>query len=203
METDCENREFYSCQNKKIDEELSINIEPIDITTNIGAYVTLSAVVKSQRPSFQWFNKFGQKIPNKNESTFFIGPVKESDFGFYKLEIVDLITNQRALTRWVEVKQANQTSFEQKPQIPNGMLPKLVTTPQGGIYRVGNTVELTGHFENATHYQWFKEDMELTGCTGNSLIIVNSNLYNTGRYTLRASNSYGNKTTQQIHVSIQ
>ena len=203
MQTDCENREYYSREESRIyNSELSIKIQPFDVATKIGAYINLSAVVQSPQPSYQWYNQSGQRIPNKNQSNLLISPVKESDFGFYKLEIVDLITNQRALTRWVEIKNANPIYFDRKPEQTNGMPPQLLAQHQGGLYQKGSTVELTGHFENATAYQWFKDGMELSGCTGNSLKIVDSHLYNTGNYILRASNSYGSITTQHIQVTV-
>ena len=198
--TDCEHREYFPSANNN---ELSIKIQPIDVTTKIGTYVNLSAVVKSPNPSFQWYNQFGQQIPNKNESNLFIGPVRETDFGFYKLEIIDLTTNQRALTQWVEVKNSNTIYFDRSSEQTTGNPPELLNHTKSGTYHSGITVELTGHFENATAYQWFKDGHELSGCNGNNLMIVDSKEYNTGTYTLKASNNYGSETTQQIQVFIQ
>ena len=161
--TDCECREEQFGNNNSCD--LSIINGPKDVSTQLGSYVYLSALVKANKPSFQWYNRFGQPIPNKNKNTLIIDPIKEEDFGFYRLEIIDLITEQRVLTRWVEIKD------------------KYTYT----VYK-GTSFELSYYFDNATKYRWYKDGERMEGLEGNTLHFTNANKENNGVYVLGASN---------------
>ena len=186
---------------------ISIIVEPIDITAGEGAYVNLSAVVRAPKPSYQWYNQEGRPISNKCENNLLIGPITQKDFGFYRLSILDLITNQRKLTQWVEVKNANSGNmYNQKQSIQtytdNRTMPKLIVQPQGGIFRKGESINLTAHIENASYYQWYKDGTKLDRCTGNVLIITNAVLANTGTYTLLASNEHNLTIQTEVRVLI-
>ena len=202
--------------------ELNIIAEPIDAIGKIGSYVNFFARIQANNPQYQWYDKNGTPMPRMCKSTLTIGPVREEDFGFYRLEITDGITNQAVLTRWAELKKAQRrltqsdmneyqqvepslirteslpqsspvqtrrqyTDFHTKPQ--QQPTPKLLIQPEGGAYSRGSRVTLTAHFENATHYQWYKDGVKLEGCVGNTLAITNAYLGNTGEYTIYAMNS--------------
>ena len=78
------------------------------------------------------------------------------------------------------------------------LTPVLLIQPEGGAYSRGSRITLTAHFENATHYQWYKDGVKLEGCVGNTLVINNANLGNTGNYDIYAFNCFDNYST---HVS--
>ena len=186
---------------------ISILVEPVDVTARLGAYVNISAVIRATKPSYQWYNQEGIFIANKCKSNLFIGPITQKDFGFYRLSILDLITSQRVLTRWVEVKNANSAiRYNKKQSIEqytnNKTTPKLIVQPQGGYFRKGESINLTAHIENARYYQWYKDGTRLDGCTGNTLIITNAVLANTGTYILLASNEYKSTVQTQVRVII-
>ena len=156
--------------------------EPVDIECQIGDSISISAVVKSPNPSFQWYDTYGKPLPTQNRSNLFFNSVMSKDFGFYRLEIVDGVTQERALTRWVQIKK--RTKLQDRTSKPI-----LVSSSLGGSYRVGGTFELTVCFDNATAYQWYKDGNRLEGCTGNILTVHNANVSNTGVYVLGAMNS--------------
>ena len=152
---------------------ITIIIQPSDVSAKIGSLVNISAVVKSCNPTYQWYDKDGQPILNQNKSNLLIGPITESDYGFYRLSIFDLISREIVLTRWAEVKD---------------ITPRLIQRPQDGEYKKGETIRLTGHFENARYYQWYQNGVIIEGCTGNTLIIENATSENTRLFSLVVAN---------------
>ena len=86
--------------------ELKVIAEPIDVVGRIGAYVNFSARVEANNPTYQWYDKYGNQIPRMCKSNITIGPIKEEDFGFYRLEIRDEKISQTVLTGWAELRKA-------------------------------------------------------------------------------------------------
>ena len=154
--------------------------QPEDTTCSLGDCVNIEVLVESPNASFQWYNKEGQKIPNQNFYNLLFWHVRSQDFGVYKLEILDLVTQVRACTRWVKLEKEDVIGTETKP-IP-------LTSSSDGCYRKGSTFTLTAHFRNATAYQWYKDWKKLKGCTGKNLTIFNANMSNHGKYALAALN---------------
>ena len=159
---------------------LQIVAEPVDITCSLGDSVNLSAVVRGHRPSYQWFGRDGKRIPKQTNSNLLIRSVESEDFGFYRLEILEITTHERVLTRWIEIKNRNPIGTETKPI--------LVTSSPGGAYRIGSTFTLTAYFRNATYHQWYKDGKILEGCTENSITVSNVNMASSGEYVLAAIN---------------
>ena len=162
---------------------IAILSEPVDLSVSVGTYASFSAAVKSPDPSFQWFDSRGRPVPLGNSNSLSFSPVKPADFGFYRLEILNKLTEEKTLTRWVELK---------NPLFPIILLksykPILDSSSQGGYYRRGSTFTLTAHLRNASGYQWYKDGEILGGCNGNNLTISNANLSNDGMYVLAATN---------------
>eukprot|EP00800_Vazella_pourtalesii_P000453 TRINITY_DN10418_c0_g1_i1.p1 TRINITY_DN10418_c0_g1~~TRINITY_DN10418_c0_g1_i1.p1 ORF type:complete len:186 (-),score=21.29 TRINITY_DN10418_c0_g1_i1:236-793(-) len=152
---------------------IKIVIQPSDISAKIGSYVNISAVVKTYNPSYQWYDEEGQPINHQNKSNLLIGPITKSDYGFYRLSILDLISREILLTRWVEIRD---------------LTPRLIHRPQNGEYKKGETIRLTGHFEIAKYYQWYQNGVIIEGCTGNTLIIENATSENTRLFSLVVAN---------------
>ena len=190
---------------------ITIVSEPIDVITKPGTYVNFSAIVNCTKPSFQWFNKFGDAIPRKTSNKLAFCPVREEDFGFYRLQITDLLTKRSELTKWVELKKSQprkSNTFDQKFYVEKieekreENKPKLLQSPEGGNYQQGDTVRLNGYFENANSYQWFKDGVALEGCIGNVLLISNIYHANTGKYELAAYNGKQMERSEPANVAI-
>ena len=159
---------------------LQIIVQPVDIACSVGNSANISAVVKSLKPSYQWFDQEGKRIPMQNSNYLIFNSVRIQDFGFYILEIIDLITNERVLTRWIELINRDPIGSETKPIF--------VTSSAGGSCRIGSTFTLTAYFRNATYHQWYKDGKILEGCTGNSITVHNIDMASSGEYVLAAIN---------------
>lgn len=172
--------------------------EPRDVTTSIGTHISLSTVVYSNNPSFQWYDRSGRPIPNENEKDLFIGPVKKRDFGFYKLEILDTGTGERKYTRWTEVKDLKnaRNSYEYNK-------PKLVVSPEKDEHDKGTTIHLFGAFDNALDYQWYKNEEMIQGCKGNNLVISECVRENSGRYVLLGRNLDRIESSEEVTITIK
>ena len=168
---------------------INILTQPVDIACRIGTYANLSANVWSPNPSFQWFDQLGNPIQRGDSSCLPFGPVEIGDFGFYRLEIVDRETEEKLLTRWVELK---NTGIFVVPVLPSVEVishkPILLSSSPGGSYKIGSTFTLNASFRNATAYQWYKDGERLEGCKGNTLVINNANMSNNGMFVLSATN---------------
>ena len=219
-------QEYSEVNTLKEVSEITILTEPIDVIARIGSYVNFCTKVEANKPTYQWYDKYGNQIPRMCRSNLTIGPIKEEDFGFYRLEIRDGKISQTVLTRWAELKKAQprvtQSDMNEYQQVEPSLIrteplpqsspvqekrkihteylpqhqleqltPVLLIQPEGGAYSRGSRITLTAHFENATHYQWYKDGVKLEGCVGNTLVINNANLGNTGDYDLYASNHFG------------
>ena len=196
--------------------EITIKQQPMDTIGRIGAYLNFPVIVEANDPLYQWYDTNGKAMPRMCKSILAIGPIKEEDFGFYQLRIWEKYTGKTASTRWVELKRAKprntqsdlNTNQQVEPNVPpqpfpvqarkeysscqtQQLTPVLLTQPEGGAYSRGSNITLTAHFENATHYQWYKDGVKLEGCVGNTLAITNAKLGNTGDYTIYAMNSSG------------
>ena len=185
---------------------IKIQSQPVDIAARVGAHVKLSADAKALHLSFQWYNGQGLPIPLEKKNYLSFAPVKKEDFGFYRLEILDRVTEEKALTRWAELKQPEL--FVAPFVTPINVTvykPKLLTDLSGGTYKKGDTITLTAFFDKATAYQWYKDGEKLKGCKGNNLVISNANMSNNGVYVLSATNypfSGVIETTQAVRVVV-
>lgn len=99
---------FITNDNSKI----SITYAPQNILlAAVGEHVRISfGVSSSSSLTFQWYNGSHQPIAFQNQNSLLFRQVKEEDFGWYKLLIVDCLNNQSVFTKWVELK---------KPQPPH------------------------------------------------------------------------------------
>ena len=147
----------------RLSNRIEILVEPNDTTAAIGSNVNLSAVVRSPQPSFQWYDKNGEKVPMGIDSKLSIGCVRAEDFGFYRLEILDTVVNEKVLTRWVELK---SNIAPQQPQQDIGMSQRLV------IHQI-TILSLPGGPMDISSNQSPSPDIMLHISNGNTLIFTN------------------------------
>ena len=194
--------DFDLTRSSKNNAEIKILKEPADAIGKINSYVNFSALVEANNPTFQWYNQKGEQIRGKSRSNLPIGPVKEEDFGFYRLEIMDGVTKEAKLSRWVELKKSVPKNIQNQHYRQETPKPKLVGQTEGRSYVLGSTIIIGAQFENATTYQWFKDGMKLDGCTGTQLQITNATWENRGNFTLVAANTNGDQIEAIIPVHI-
>ena len=70
----------------------------------------------------------------------------------------------------------------------------------GGMSKKGGTIRLTAHFENAKYHQWYQNGIRIEGCTGNTLIIEDAILENTGLFSLVVANEDFETTTMKVDI---
>ena len=183
---------------------ISIITEPADVTVPMGVRVTLSAHILVQKPQYQWYNSRGEAIPHANHYELTFDSVTEEDFGFYRLKITEESTRQTVLTRWVELKREISPVNYEDTIIGELCRPKLLEGPAGGLYQRGCSVMLISKFENATHYQWYRNNRKvgMPNSTVDSLTIDNIDVQHEGTYLITASNMNGYGTASAM-VNVQ
>jgi hypothetical protein len=84
------------------------------------------------------------------------------------------------------------------------MAPQIITQPVDASIPSGSNSQLTvlaNGIPNPT-YQWYKDDIEISGAVSTSLIFVNMQPENTGIYKAVATNSEGSATSNDAVVFI-
>ena len=183
---------------------ISIISEPADVTTHIGAHVSLAANIVALKPKYQWLDKFGNPIPRTNVCCLTFEPVKEEDFGLYRLLITDEISHQIALTNWVEMRKSPNRNTVQPKRDPCtvSIRPQLLVSPTGGMFQLGCSIVLAAIFKDACNYQWYHNGCMMPGCNDAYLIIEKASLQNEGKYVLVARNQCGPTVCNGIHVKV-
>ena len=195
----------YDTKNKR---KILITQEPQNILATVGEYAIISFGVSS--PYFltlQWFDGNCSPIASQNQSSLIFRRVKENDFGWYRLLIVDCLNHETVFTNWVELKKRPLPPGHSTPEVcvccrhqspeysPYRMpspiaIPNLVKALNNGSYVTGSNIILSAKFENATTYQWYKNKQKLHGYTRDCFLIMDADLEDTGVYTVKATNLY-------------
>ena len=174
---------------------VAIISEPNDVAAPVGSSVCFSVSFYAQSPIFQWFDQYNRPIPYVCTDSIRFAPVRDEDFGFYRLQITDRVTNQSQSTRWIELKKRHSPHPAHTTDTED-LRPKAVSVPLGGAYYKGKRVSLTAHFERAGLYQWYKDDVKLEGRISNTLFIEEARPEDTGDYVVCATNNYGHATAK-------
>jgi hypothetical protein len=80
--------------------------------------------------------------------------------------------------------------------------PAFVTRPQSQTVFVGTTVTLTATASNSPTYQWFRNDVELPGRTGETLVLTNVQLADAGTYRSLARNVGGTAISADAVITV-
>ena len=195
--------------------KISITQQPQNILATVGEYARISFGVFS--PYFltlQWYNGNCSPIASQNQSSLVFSRVKEEDFGWYRLLIVDCLNHETVFTHWVELKERPLPPGHKNPAVytcschkspdynPYRMsssvaIPNLVKALKSGSYVTGSNITLSAKFENATTYQWYKNKQKLHGYTRDCFLIMDADLEDTGVYTVKATNLHSGITVDE------
>ena len=185
--------------------KISITNEQQNILAAVDERIIISFRVSSPYfLSLQWFGGNCLPIASQNKSSLVFIEVKEEDFGWYRRLISDCLNGESVFTKWVELKKRPQQPSYIAPAVcsccrhqspdynPNSSVstPSLVKPLKGGSYVSGNDIVLNARFNNATTYQWYKNDEILNGQTRDSLITIDADREDSGVYTVKATNLY-------------
>lgn len=153
----------------------TIVIQPTNQASVVGLPVTFDVTATGPFGlSYQW-SKDSVNIQNATSSSYTIESVQESDAGVYTV-IVSGNNGQSVTSDPVTL------TIVQPPPVP--VAPTITEQPTSQTIIVGDgavfNVNATG--DQPISYQWFKDNTEIVGATGNTYIIQTSTLNDAGNY---------------------
>ena len=174
----------------------SISQQPQSAAVLSGSSVTFTVVAMGPSDlSYQW-SKNSTNIVNAVSSSYTIESVQDSDVGSYTV----LVSGNNGQT--VNSNPATLTIMSPTPPTPT---PPIITEqPSSQTVVVGDgaafNVNATG--ESPFAYQWFKDDTQIVGATGNTHIIQTSTLTDAGDYKVTVTNITGTTTSNTATLTV-
>ncbi len=174
-----------------------ISIQPIGGTFVTGSNVTLTVIpMILDGMTYQW-KKNGTNISQAVSSSYSINDIQMSDAGDYVVVVTS--ANGQSVTSNV----ATVTVITPTPP-PTPTLPVITEQPSNQTIEVGDgvafNVNATG--EPPIAYQWYKDDVEIQGATGNTHIIQTSTLTDAGNYKATVTNAAGSITSNTATLTV-
>ena len=174
-----------------------ISIQPIGGTFVTGSNVTLIVIPMTlDGMTYQW-KKNGTNIDQAVSSSYSINNIQPSDAGDY-IVVVTSANGQSVTSNIATVTVINP------PTPPTPTLPVITEQPSSQTIVVGDgavfNVNATG--EPPIAYQWFKDDVEIQGATGNTHIIQTSALTDAGVYKATVTNIAGTVTSNTATLTV-
>ena len=174
----------------------SIVQQPQNVSVLSGSSITFTVVASGPSDlSYQW-SKDSSNITNAVSSSYTIESVQDSDVGSYTV----LVSGNNGQT--VNSNPATLTIMSPTPPTPT---PPIITEqPSSQTVVVGDgaafNVNATG--ESPFAYQWFKDNTEIVGATGNTHIIQTSTLTDAGDYKATVTNISGTTTSNTATLTV-
>ena len=175
----------------------SISQQPQSAAVLSGSSVTFTVIAMGPSDlSYQW-SKNSTNIVNAVSSNYTIESVQDSDVGSYTV----LVSGNNGQT----VNSNPATLTIMSPPTPPTPTPPIITEqPSSQTVVVGDgaafNVNATG--ESPFAYQWFKDNTEIVGATGNTHIIQTSTLTDAGDYKATVTNISGTTTSDTATLSV-
>ena len=162
---------------------ISITSEPESLNVSIGSNVIFKVSVSGVRLTFQWYSQDGMAIPGATKPFLTLGPLKRSDFGFYRVRIQDYY-GEHVLSRWTEL--ANIDSLQHSP-------PAFAIEPKSVCGRLGSCEYLFAFATGVNmRYQWYNErGTPVDGATDKSLVFAPINQSDFSYYRCLAVDEFG------------
>ena len=175
----------------------SISQQPQNIAVITGSSATFTVVATGPTDlSYQW-SKNNTTIVGATTSTYTIESVQDSDAGDYTVTVsaqngTSITSNPATLT------------IIQPPPPPVPVAPTITEQPTSQTIIVGDgavfNVNATG--DQPISYQWFKDNTEIVGATGNTHIIQTSTLTDAGNYHAVVTNIAGSTTSNTATLTV-
>ena len=162
-----------------------------------GSSVTFTVVASGPSDiSYQW-SKDGNSITNAVSSSYTIESVQDSDAGEYTV----LVSGNNGQT--VNSNPATLTIIP-PPTPPTPLPPTITEQPLNQTVVVGDgaVFNVNASGESPFAYQWFKDDTEIVGATGNTHIIQTSTLNDAGIYKATVTNIAGTTTSNTATLTV-
>ena len=176
----------------------TIVLQPQSLTVNTGSTATFTISASGKpTPTYQW--RFdGTPLTDETSTTLTINDVQYINTGSYDA----VVTNDVGT---VTSNIATLTIVSPTPPVPPSPTPPVITEqPSSQTVVVGDgaafNVNATG--ESPFAYQWFKDNTEIVGATGNTHIIQTSTQNDAGDYKSTVTNIIGTTTSNIATLTV-
>jgi len=155
---------------------------------NTGVDIQVNGV-STANPSNPGFNVFTPFAIASSNATFVAGP-----------NTIDFVADNAGAGYCGLLVQILQSNV----RVPPGIPPSIIGQPQNRTAIEGDSVSFgvvaTG--SQPLHYQWLKDDVEITGQTGTTLTLTDVSLSDVGTYTVNVFNDAGHKLSDPATLCI-
>jgi len=167
-----------------------VTTHPISVNKNNGLTATFNVVANGNAPiTYQWY-KNGISIIGSTSDILILPNVASSDVAAYKCKVENsfgsIFSNSANLT--VNIGTGPVITIQPKSQIINN-----------GLNYTFNVV-VTG--TPTLTYQWYKDNIVITGATNSTYSIVNATAINDGTYKCIITNSFGDATSDNATLTV-
>jgi hypothetical protein len=172
----------------------TIVLQPHTVTVNTGSTATFTISASGKpTPTYQW--RFdGTSLTDETSTTLIINDVQYINTGSYDV----VVTND------IGTITSNIASLNVYFNPPQPTLPIITEQPSSQTVVVGDgaAFNVNASGESPFTYQWFKDNTEIVGATGNTHIIQTSTLNDAGVYKATVTNIAGTTTSNTATLTV-
>lgn len=165
----------------------TISAHPASLTRNEGQSASFSVTASGSSLSYFWL-KNGVFIPGANAASYNLASVRTNDAGNYSVIVSNNVGTVTSSAATLAVNYA----------------PVFTLQPVGGSQAVGSTVTLTSRAAGspAPAFQWYLNNLPISGATSSNLTINGFGVANAGVYRVAATNLVGSISSSNITLSL-
>ena len=177
----------------------TIVLQPQSLTVNTGSTATFTISANGKpTPTYQW--RFdGTSLTDETSTTLTINDVQDTNTGSYDVVVTNDVGTVTSNIATLSVY------FNPVPPVPPTTLPPTITeqpSSQTVVVGDGAVFNVNASGESPFAYQWFKDDTEIVGATGNTHIIQTSTLNDAGIYKATVTNIAGTTTSNTATLTV-
>ena len=177
----------------------TIVLQPHTVTVNTGSTATFTISASGKpTPTYQW--RFdGTSLTDETSTTLTINDVQDTNTGSYDVVVTNDVGTVTSNIATLSVY------FNPVPPVPPTPLPPTITEQplnQTVVVGDGAVFNVNASGESPFAYQWFKDDTEIVGATGNTHIIQTSTLNDAGIYKATVTNIAGTTTSNTATLTV-
>ena len=177
----------------------TIVLQPQSLTVNTGSTATFTISASGKpTPTYQW--RFdGTSLTDETSTTLTINDVQDTNTGSYDVVVTNDVGTVTSNIATLSVY------FNPVPPVPPTPLPPTITeqpSSQTVVVGDGAVFNVNASGESPFAYQWFKDNTEIVGATGNTHIIQTSTLNDAGIYKATVTNIAGTTTSNTATLTV-
>ena len=162
---------------------------PTGVTNYTGQPFDLTVVASGAPPlSFQWY-KNNTLIPGATNATFSVASAVVTNSGNYYVYVQNTAGNTNSEVATVSIITS---------------APFFTSPPQPATNWAGVPLSLTAGINGSepVYYQWYQNNVPLSGQTNASLYLADPEAVNDGNYVLQVSNAYGQTNNTSVQLTV-